>query len=132
MKTAIDSSILFSILKGEESSEDWLSLLEYYSSISQLVICDIVAAEVAGLFSSIRKFKHSLEDLNIKLDHVNLDTCFLVSKIFRSYRKEGGKRKNLIPDFIIGAHALKQADVLLANDRGYLRKYFSKLKVVGI
>jgi len=36
----------------------------------------------------------------------------------------------LIPDFLVAAHALKQADCLVARDRGYLRRYFPSLRVL--
>lgn len=54
----------------------------------------------------------------------------LAGKIFRQYRRDGGPREHLVPDFLIGAHARRQADRIAAIDRGYLRRYFPGLKVV--
>jgi len=47
-----------------------------------------------------------------------------------AYRKAGGKRERVLADFLIGAHALHEANRLLTRDRGFYRKYFSGLKVL--
>lgn len=47
MITAIDSSVLWAIVKDESTSQGWLDLLARQASEGSLVICPIVFAELA-------------------------------------------------------------------------------------
>jgi predicted nucleic acid-binding protein len=130
MRLAVDSSVALAILKGESAGGSWLEYFIAQRRLHALVICDVTYAELASVFSSEHLLREKISALGIAFDPIQPDTAFLAGQIFADYRRAGGPRANLIPDFLIGAHALNQADGLLADDRGYLRQYFRGLKLL--
>lgn len=129
MKTAIDTSVLIAIAKGEPGANAWVELLIRSRAQGELVICDVVAAEYFAALMDAVKFRRTLRDLGIGFSPTSLEAAQLAGRIFKRYRKHGGPREHLVPDFLIGAHAVEQADRIAAIDRGYLRRYFPRLTV---
>ncbi len=48
----------------------------------------------------------------------------------RGHARNKGPRERTAPDFLIGAHAVHQADALLTTDAGFYRHHFHNLRVV--
>ena len=71
-----------------------------------------------------------LDRLNLVYDVISPDSAYLAGQIFLRYRREGGPRLHLLPDFLIAAHATMQAERLAEIDRGYLRRYFPDLELL--
>ena len=130
MTTAVDTSVLIAIAKGESDAEAWVDLLIAARSGGDLAVCDVVAAEYYAVLMDARKFRRSLRDLGIVFSPTSLAASQLAGRIFKDYRRQGGPREHLVPDFLIGAHASEHADRIAAIDRGYLRHYFPNLTVL--
>lgn len=128
--TAVDSSLLISIWEGQVDAVACADLLERCKEGGALVICEAAAAEVAAYFDSAEELEAGLGRLSIALVSSTFETAFTAGQIHRRYRRSGGTREKMIADFMIGAHALHQADRLAAADRGYLRAYFQDLTVL--
>lgn len=131
MTLAVDSSTLLAILKGEPRAEAWADLLVRHRRRGRLIVCEVVAAEVSARFSTEASYRDAMEALGVEFAAIELPAAMLAGRMFAAYRREGGPRQHLIPDFLIGAHATEQADALAAVDRGYLRRYFQDLEILG-
>ena len=130
MITAVDTSVLVAITKAEPDALEWTDLLADAQADGDLVVCDVVAAEFFALVLDRAKFGRIFAGLGIGFSPTSLESAQLAGHLFRQYRRMGGPRGHLVPDFLIGAHAQRQADRIAAIDRGYLRRYFPRLKVL--
>ena len=92
--------------------------------------CEIVWAEAALAFPNVEQFTRAIETLPVTFSAINEKAAIKAAEVWRRYRAEGGRRNRIASDFLIGAHALTEAERLLTRDRGFYRKYFSGLKVL--
>lgn len=130
MRTAVDSSVLLLVLRRQAGWEAWRDVLGEAATQGPLLICPVVFAECSIGFPSAEVAGAQFESLQIHHDPITPRAAFLAGQTFLRYRREGGPRQHLIPDFLIAAHASTEADRLAAIDRGYLRAYFPALALL--
>jgi predicted nucleic acid-binding protein len=128
---AVDTSVLLAIFKGEPKGELWLECLQSASEAASLLISSVVFAEVRSFFLSDKACRDALLDLDLRHSPLTEESANLAGRIFRNYRKEGGPRTTILPDFLVAAHAATQAGSLATDDRGYLRAYFPQIRILS-
>ncbi len=132
MNTAIDSSVILSIYKAEPSGILWLETLIALRKSSRLVACDVVIAETRPALPSAEVHRQQLEKLGVQFLPINFEAACRAGQMHQAYRTAGGRRDRMVADFLVGAHALLQADQLATDDVGFMRKYFEPLNLVSL
>ena len=130
MKTAVDSSVLFDIVKGAPGAVAAQTALETALAHGGLCVCAVVVAELGRYFATEQELTEFLAACQIDHDPMTMETALQAARIMRGYARNKGPRERTASDFLIGAHAMQQADALLTTDAGFFRNYFKALNVV--
>ena len=130
MRTALDSSVLIQLYRKQPGWEVWRELLAKAATEGELIISPVAFAEYSTAYPTVASVQADLARLQAIYEPIKPEAAYLAGQMFLCYRREGGPRQHLIPDFLIAAHASAQADRLAAVDRGYLRAYFPALPLL--
>jgi predicted nucleic acid-binding protein len=128
----VDTNVLVDVLENDPSWADWsIAQLRAQSQVHELLINPVIYAELSLTFESPEALDDALAGMALALAEMPRPALFLAGKAFIRYRREGGRRHNVLSDFFIGAHAAILGCPLLTRDARRYRSYFPTVELIA-
>ncbi len=130
--TLVDTNILLDVLSDDPNWRAWSAdRLEQRSRQGPLFINDVVYAELSSRFSTEDLLDRKVSELNVTLQRMPKHALFLAGHAYERYRRTGGTRSGVLPDFFIGAHAQVARWSLFTRDVRRYRTYFPDVELIA-
>jgi predicted nucleic acid-binding protein len=123
LETFVDSSVLLDLFTEDRRWLAWSQ--EQITNAAQrgaLVLNAIVLAEISPRFPLVEELRAALPSMAI-IEEIPFAASFLAGHAHVTYRRAGGAREAVLPDFLIGAHAAVTDRPLLTRDPRRIATY---------
>ena len=128
----VDTCVLVDVSGDDPQWGDWSAdQLARWSMRGPLMINAIIFAEWCTDFASLAAASGAQAAFGLELAELPKEALFLAALAHRLYRRRGGIRAMVLPDFLIGAHAAVTRMPLLTRDRRRFDLYFNGLEIVS-
>ena len=132
MSTLIDTNVLLDVLEVRLGRFEWaVKQLENLAEKGDLVFNQIIYGEASVPYATSAAFERILTNPWLKREDLPWDAAFYAGKAYLAYRQRGGGKANVLPDFLIGAHALAKGHSVLTRDPARFRTYFPSVTVIA-
>jgi predicted nucleic acid-binding protein len=121
MTTFIDTNVIIYLLDSTSGFHDWAkAAVAKRRTEGPLIISDIVYSEVSVTLASPEDTDKAFASLAVERLRFSTSALFRAGKAFAEYRRRGGLKPRMLPDFLIGAQAETEgAPLMTVNSRDF-------------
>jgi len=128
----VDSNVIFDLLSDDAEWFDWsVDAIESVAQRARLIVNPVIFAEVSIRYSRVEDVDAALPQDMFDREPLPYEAAFVAGKAFLAYRRRGGTKRMVLPDFFVGAHAAVAGYDLLTRDPARYRTYFPKLGLIA-
>ena len=130
--TLVDTNVLLDLVTDDPVWADWsITQLEAAGLDGPLYINDAIYAELGVRYERIEDLNAFVGAAGLTLLPMSRSALFLAGKVFGQYRRAGGTRSGVLPDFFIGALAAVEQRPLLTRDVARYQTYFPTVQLIA-
>lgn len=127
----VDTNVILDVIEDDPEWAAWSQAqLDAAALKYTLLINPVIYAELSIAYRRIEELEAMLAAGGFRVEPIPREALFLAGKVFRQYRRKGGTKTGVLPDFFIGAHAAVAGILLLTRDQRRNRTYFPKLDII--
>lgn len=128
----VDTCVLIDIAEDDEHWAEWSSRqIAAWSDRGPVIINPIVFAEWSAMFAHVADVDAAVADHGLTWQDIPRPALFLAAQAHTLYRRSGGAKAMVLPDFLIGAHAAIARMPVLTRDPERFTHYFNGLQVIS-
>jgi predicted nucleic acid-binding protein len=128
----VDTNVILDVIEDDEVWAEWSQgQMDAIAMREDLTINPVIYAELSLAFARIEELEAFVASAEFRLLETPREALFLAGKAFLAYRKQGGTRTGVLPDFFIGAHAAVMDLPLLTRDSARYRRYFPGIQLIA-
>jgi predicted nucleic acid-binding protein len=128
----VDTCVLLDISQADPAWREWSAdQLARWSVRGPLLLNPLVFSEWCTDFGSLDAAEAAVQGFGLQWADMPRDALYLAAQAHRLYRRRGGTRAMVLPDFLIGAHAAVKRLPILTRDRQRFETYFERLEIVA-
>ena len=130
MPVLVDTNVIIDVITDDPDWADWsIRQLEAHEPHG-LAINPVIYAELCFGFSAAAPVDALVKQFGLSWHEVPRPGLFKAAKAFEAYRRRGGAKLSVLPDFFVGGHAEAAGMPVLTRDTCRYRTYFPAVRLI--